>query len=220
MKRVILVVFLTFSLFSFPSFQFESDELPLDDKEFGLEGAPPRFPGPASIPAATRSPGRGIRGRSLTPRSSSLWSTLLVTPILFPLAPSLPASRLGITVARNGFTDEEKEKFKNLLQGDDFYKIRLPSNVLSPPERDYIILSVKAPFKWAFNSHTVLKNSEQAPRAPIFTKEVLGGENGEGEVVQPPKRCFWAKYWMYLIPLGLIPAAAMQRASNAAVRRR
>ncbi|GKV43617.1 hypothetical protein SLEP1_g50884 [Rubroshorea leprosula] len=142
---------------------------------------------------------------------------LSVTPILFPLAPSLPASRLGIMVARldlksnakltvtklqfsrNGFTNEEKEKFKNLLQGDDFYRVRLPSNVLSPAGRDYIISSVKArclpregldehfvilmeavnilavnygspgacpyplqlklPFKWAFNSHTVLKNN-------------------------------------------------------------
>ncbi|GLT31862.1 hypothetical protein SLA2020_065680 [Shorea laevis] len=171
--------------------------------------------------------------------------------------------------SRNGFTDEEKEKFKNLLQGDDFYMVRLPSNVLSPAGRDYIISSVKAegvnilavnygspgacphpqqlklPFKWAFNSHTVLKNSEQATRASIFTEEVLGGENGEGEVVQPPGRSFWAKYWMYLIPLGFIvmnaitqamnmpeeqatgqsasqaqPAATMQHASNAAVCRR
>ncbi|GLT30435.1 hypothetical protein SLA2020_052340 [Shorea laevis] len=104
---------------------------------------------------------------------------------------------------------------------------------------------LKLPFKWAFNCHTVLKNSEQAPRAPIVTEEVLGGENGEGEVVQPPERSFWAKYRMYLLPLGLIvmnaitqamnmpeeqatgqstsqaqPAAAMQPASNAAVRRR
>ncbi|GKV49344.1 hypothetical protein SLEP1_g56100 [Rubroshorea leprosula] len=65
-----------------------------------------------------------------------------MTLISFPLAPSPPASRLGIKVARNGFTNEEKEKFKNLLQGDDFYKIRLPSNVLSPPGKDYIISSV------------------------------------------------------------------------------
>ncbi|GLT40343.1 hypothetical protein SLA2020_144850 [Shorea laevis] len=46
-------------------------------------------------------PGRGIRSRSLTLRSSSLWSTLSVTLIWFPLAPSLPAARLGITVARH-----------------------------------------------------------------------------------------------------------------------
>lgn len=33
---------------------------------------------------------------------------------------------------------------QNLLKGDDFYKIRLPSNVLSPPGREHIISSVKA----------------------------------------------------------------------------
>ncbi|GKV27741.1 hypothetical protein SLEP1_g36876 [Rubroshorea leprosula] len=63
---------------------------------------------------------------------------------------------------------------------------------------------LKLPFKWAFNSHTILKDSEQAPRAPIFTEEVLGDENGESEVVQSSEKSFWAKYWMYLIPLGLI----------------
>lgn len=31
-----------------------------------------------------------------------------------------------------------------LLKDDDFYKIRVPSNVVSPPGRDYIISSVKA----------------------------------------------------------------------------
>ncbi|GKV45616.1 hypothetical protein SLEP1_g52680 [Rubroshorea leprosula] len=134
-------------------------------------------------------PGRGIRSWSLTPRSS-LWGTLSVTPIWFPLAPSLPAATLGITVA--SWLDVLSRKFQNLLQGDDLYRIRLPFNGLSPPGRDYIITSVKAevvnilavnygspgacayprqlklPFKWAFNSHTVLKDGEQAPRySPI-----------------------------------------------------
>ncbi|GKV02484.1 hypothetical protein SLEP1_g14918 [Rubroshorea leprosula] len=51
---------------------------------------------------------RGIRSRSLTPRSSSLWSTLSVTSILFPLAPCLLASRLGITVARLDLKSDAK----------------------------------------------------------------------------------------------------------------
>lgn len=34
--------------------------------------------------------------------------------------------------------------WQRLLQEDDFYRIRLPSNVLNPPGRDYIISSVKA----------------------------------------------------------------------------
>ncbi|GKV45618.1 hypothetical protein SLEP1_g52680 [Rubroshorea leprosula] len=86
-------------------------------------------------------PGRGIRSWSLTPRSS-LWGTLSVTPIWFPLAPSLPAATLGITVA--SWLDVLSRKFQNLLQGDDLYRIRLPFNGLSPPGRDYIITSVKA----------------------------------------------------------------------------
>ncbi|GLT95558.1 hypothetical protein SLE2022_132340 [Rubroshorea leprosula] len=181
-------------------------------------------------------PGISIRSGSLTPRSSSLSSTLSVTPI---------GSRWHLLYPPQDLESRwPEEKFKNLLQGDDFYRIRLPFNVLSPPGRDYIISSVKVrclpregldehfvintegvnilavnygspgacayprqlklPFKWAFNSHTVLKDGEQAPRTPIFTKEVLGDENGESEVVQPPEMSFWAKYWMYLIPVGLI----------------
>ncbi|GAV61803.1 hypothetical protein CFOL_v3_05329, partial [Cephalotus follicularis] len=156
--------------------------------------------------------------------------------------------------SRNAFTNLEREKFENLLQGDEFYRIRLPSNVLSPPGRDYIISSVKArclpregldehfvihtegvnilavnygapgacayprqlklPAKWSFNSHTVLKNSEQAPRTPVFAEEIVGVENPEGEVVMPPERSFWAKYWMYLIPLGLIVMNAVTQAMN------
>ncbi|GKV49325.1 hypothetical protein SLEP1_g56080 [Rubroshorea leprosula] len=93
--------------------------------------------------------------------------------------------------------------------------------------------------------HVGAASSPPPPGAPIFTEKVLGGENRKGEVVQPPERSFWAKYWMYLILLGLIvmnaitqamnmpeeqatgqsasqaqPAVAMQRVSNAAVRRR
>ncbi|XP_013618831.1 PREDICTED: uncharacterized protein LOC106325331 isoform X2 [Brassica oleracea var. oleracea] len=52
----------------------------------------------------------------------------------------------------------------------------------------------KLPAKWSFNSHTILKSSEQVPRTPIFTEEILGGENAVGEVEPPPERSFWAKY--------------------------
>lgn len=74
---------------------------------------------------------------------------------------------------------------------------------------------LKFPTKWSFNSHTVLKNSEQAPRAPVFAEEMLTAENLEGEVVlPPPERSFWAKYWMYLIPLGIIVMNAITQAMN------
>lgn len=32
------------------------------------------------------------------------------------------------------------------------------------------------------------------PRAPVFAEDIVGGEDGEGEVVKPPERSFWAKY--------------------------
>ncbi|XP_039057275.1 uncharacterized protein LOC120200528 [Hibiscus syriacus] len=72
--------------------------------------------------------------------------------------------------------------------------------------------NLKLPVKWSFSSYPVLKNSEQAPRAPIFTEGILGGENGD--VVQPPEKTFWAKYWMYLIPMGLIIMNAITQAMN------
>ncbi|KAH9670660.1 er membrane protein complex subunit 10 [Citrus sinensis] len=92
--------------------------------------------------------------------------------------------------------------------------------MLLPPIGKFFLLKRRkkqgfygTPHKWSFNSHTVLKNSEQAPRAPIFAEEVLG-ENGEGEIIPPPERSFWAKYWMYLIPLGLIVINAVTQAMN------
>ncbi|CAL5406855.1 unnamed protein product [Camellia sinensis] len=287
------------------SLAFQSDELLLDDEEFGLEGArsPPDLqlttptrsipPPPATVtPSQPTSP---ARTKSSDPDSK----------VQFPLEHAFgdsdfsPAgtftarlktwSHGGQTLtklrfSREAFTEIEKEKFKKLLEGDNFYRIRVPSNVLSPPGRDYIISSVKAmgilrclpqdrldehfvihmdgvnilavnygspgacpyprqlklvsccsqhfskreeadpisqtqvfgigfratllgayislislflenmPAKWSFNSHTVLKNSEQAPRIVAFVDEILGGEIGEGEVVKPPERSFWAKY--------------------------
>jgi hypothetical protein len=158
--------------------------------------------------------------------------------------------------SRNGFTDVEEGNFKKLLQDDEFYKIRLPSNVLTPPGRDFIVSSVRArclpqegldehfilhmegvnilgisygssgscpyprqlkfPGKWSFSSHTVLKQSEQAPRAPVFTEDIPGdiGIGGEAETVPLPEKTFWAKYWMYMIPLGLIVMNAITQAMN------
>lgn len=165
-----------------------------------------------------------------------------------------PQTLTKLRFSRNALTEVDRDRFQTLLQEDDFYRIRLPSNVLSPPGRDYIVSSIKArclprdgldehfvihmdgvnilavnygspgacpyprqlklPAKWSFNSHTVLKNSEQAPRTPVFAEEVLIGENGEVEVVKPPERSFWAKYWMYVIPLGLIVMNAITQAMN------
>ncbi|GLT95550.1 hypothetical protein SLE2022_132260 [Rubroshorea leprosula] len=113
-------------------------------------GAPPRFPEPASIPTATRS----SQKRHLESESNSKIQFSLEHAFGdsdFVLVGTFSAclktwNHGGQTItklqfSRNGFTDEENEKFKILLQGDDFYRVKLPSNVLSPAGRDYIISS-------------------------------------------------------------------------------
>ncbi|KAK3118565.1 hypothetical protein QOZ80_9BG0701590 [Eleusine coracana subsp. coracana] len=73
---------------------------------------------------------------------------------------------------------------------------------------------MKLPSKWTFNSYTVLKTAEQAPRTPSFADQLIEAENGLGEVMKPPEKSFWAKYWMYIIPLGLIVMNAVTAAAN------
>ncbi|RDX75584.1 ER membrane protein complex subunit 10 [Mucuna pruriens] len=240
---------------------FQSDELLLDDDEFGLEGGR-SFDSGSHQPSTTAS-----RKRFSDSASDSKIQFLLQHAFGdsdFSDAGNFSArlktwSHGGQTLTklrfkRDPLTDVEQKKFQELLQRDDFYRIRLPSNVLSPPGREHIISSVKArclpgdgleehfviqmegvnilavsygapgacpyprqlklPAKWSFKSHTVLKSSEQAPRAPIFAEDVLGGEEGDGEAVKPIEKSFWAKYWMYMIPLGLIVMNAVTQAMN------
>ncbi|OAY32255.1 ER membrane protein complex subunit 10 [Manihot esculenta] len=252
-----------------PSFSaFQSDELLVDDEEFGLEGAPPHPHQRSSDPAHIKSPPTPTTTRRKFSDSDSDSKIQFSLEHAFGDSDFVPAGTFSarlktwshggqtltkLRFSRNEFAQVDKEKFEKLLLGDDFYRIRLPSNVLSPPGRNYVVSSVKArclpregldehfvihmegvnilgvnygapgacpyprqmklPAKWSFNSHTVLKNSEQAPRTPVFSEEQLG-ENGEGEAVTPPERSFWAKYWMYLIPLGLIVMNAITQAMN------
>ncbi|CAA7041802.1 unnamed protein product [Microthlaspi erraticum] len=273
MAKLTLVIFLSFLLFS-SSLAFQSDELLIDDEEFGLEGANPRSPETEFADStASFSPPKQ------TPTTRKRYSDPdLDSKVQFTLehafgdsgfsSAGIFSARLktwshgGQTLTklrflRNEFSDEEKDAFKNLLKEDDLYRIRLPSNVVSPPGREYVTASVRArclprdgldehiaihmdganilavsygspgscpyprqlnlPGKWSFNSHTILKSSEQAPRTPIFAEEILGSsENAEGEVVPPVEKTLWAKYWMYLIPLGLILMNAATQASNGA----
>ncbi|KAJ8563144.1 hypothetical protein K7X08_031596 [Anisodus acutangulus] len=235
------------------SFGFQSDELLADDEEFGLEGGIRSRSDPNNVKLSTRKKSSG----SVSDSDSKIQFTLEhafgdsdfspAGTFTARLKSSSHASQTQtltkLRFSRNAFTGTEKEDFKKLLKGDDFYRIRVPSNVLNLPGREYVVSSVKArclprdgleehffihmdglnilavnygspgackyprqlkfPAKWSFNSHTVLKPTEQAPRTPIFSEAVIG-ENAEGEEVQPPERSFWAKYWMYLIPLGLI----------------
>ncbi|CAL5363071.1 unnamed protein product [Camellia sinensis] len=266
----------------------QSDELLVDDEEYGLEGG--RSPSDLLTTSTSPSPSPfAVPISSRRRRSSDLDSD---SKVQFPLEHAFGDSHFSLAgtftarlktsshgsqtltklrFSREAFTETDKEKFKKLLEGDDFYRIRVPSNVLSPPGREYIISSVKrclprdrldehfvihmdgvniltinygspgacpyprqlklkltiydkpeclqsyaflAPSKWSFNSHTVLKYSEQAPRTPAFAEEILGGENGEGEGLKPPERSFLAKYWMYLVPLGLIVMNAITQAAN------
>ncbi|XP_010553848.1 PREDICTED: ER membrane protein complex subunit 10-like [Tarenaya hassleriana] len=268
-KPTILFFFGCF-LFS-TSIAFQSDELLLDDDEFGLEGAKPRSAEPLHTTSPTPPPTQAPTIRRRFSDSDSDSKIQFTLEHAFGDSDFSPAGTFSarlktwshggqtltkLRFSRNGLSDEDKDKFNNLLKGDDFYRIRLPSNVLSAPGREYVIASVKArclardgldehivihmdgvnilavnygspgacpyprqlkfPSKWSFNSHTILKSSEQAPRTPIFTEEILGGEKVEGEAELPPERSFWAKYWMYVIPLGLIVMNAVTQAMNMA----
>lgn len=73
---------------------------------------------------------------------------------------------------------------------------------------------IKLPSKWTFSSYTILKTAELAPRTPSFADQLMEADNGLGEVMKPPEKSFWAKYWMYIIPLGLIVMNAVTAAAN------
>jgi hypothetical protein len=262
--RSIYLLFLWLTLFLSPfSLAFQSDELLVDDEEFGLEGGKSpdlelTSPPPPIQPARRRS-GDSDSDTKLQFSLDHAFGDSDFSPAGTFTArlktwPHGGQTLTKIRFSRNDFSGSDKETFKGLLEDDDFYRIRLPSNVLNPPGRDYIISSVKArclprssldehfvihmdgvnvlavnygspgacqyprrfklPTKWSFNSHTVLKNTEQAPRTPAFSEDIGGGEIGEEEGLKPLERSFWAKYWMYLIPLGLIVMNAVTQAMN------
>ncbi|KAB2093846.1 hypothetical protein ES319_A02G120400v1 [Gossypium barbadense] len=195
--EVIVSFILTLSFLSFPSCGFQSDELLVDDEEFGLEGAP-QHRSPEPIP--TRSPPVTSPTRK---RHSDLDSDSKIQFSLDHAFGDSDFSPAGTFSARLKTWSHGGQEGVNVLA----------VNYGSPGSCPYP-RNLKLPAKWSFSSHTVLKNSEQAPRAPVFTEEILGGENAEGEVVQPAERSFWAKYWMYLIPLGLIVMNAITQAMN------
>ncbi|KAL7586048.1 uncharacterized protein LOC111903003 [Lactuca sativa] len=271
-----LILLLLFTLLIVSNSSFQSDELLVDDEEFGLEGGrSPDIDVTVSSPpviSLPHSPPQPTRKRSADSESDSRVQFALEHAFEdsdeFSAAGTFTArlktSAHGgqiltkLRFSRNDLTATEKEKFKQLLESDDFYRIRLPSNVLHPSGKEYVISSVKArclpkgsldehiiihmegvnilavnygslggcqyprqlslPSKWSFNSHTVLKYSELAPRTPSFSEDIIGGvEAGVGneEGVKPlEERSFWAKYWMYLIPLGLVVMNAVTQAMN------
>ncbi|KAD4584046.1 hypothetical protein R6Q59_037069 [Mikania micrantha] len=268
------ILILIFALLISSNLAFESDELVADDDEFGLEGgrsADTGFTAPSSPKIASRSqsPSQVTRKRPVDSESDSRVQFALQHAfgdssefsVAGTFTARLKTSAHGgqtltkLRFSRNDLTSTEKEAFKKLLENDDYYKIRLPSDVLNAPGRDYVISSVKArclprdgldehiiihmegvnilgvnygspgecqyprqlkvPAKWSFNSHTVLKHSELAPRTPIFSEDIGGVEIGDDEGVKPlVEKSFWAKYWMYLVPLGLIVMNAVTQGLN------
>ncbi|XP_057471082.1 uncharacterized protein LOC130759885, partial [Actinidia eriantha] len=124
--------------------------------------------------------------------------------------------------SREAFTEIEKENFKRCLPGDhldEHFVIHMEGvnilaiNYASPGACPYP-RQLKLSANWSYNSRTVLKSSKHAQRTPVFAEQILGCENVDGEALPPPERSFWAKYWMYLIPLGLIVMNAMTQAKN------
>ncbi|KAI3807810.1 hypothetical protein L1987_23744 [Smallanthus sonchifolius] len=274
MKHTKSSILLLFALLISSNSAFQSDELLADDEEFGLEGG--RSPDidvavPSSPQIASRSYSspQPTRKRSADSESDSRVQFVLEHAFgdssEFSAAGTftarLKSSAHGgqtltkLRFSRNDLTATDKEKFKKLLETDDYYRIRLPSDVLNAPGRDYVISSVKArclakdgldehihihmegvnilavnygssgacqyprqlklPAKWSFNSHTVLKYSDLAPRTPIFSEDIGGNEIGDDEGIKPMvERSFWAKYWMYLVPLGLIVMNAVTQGMN------
>ncbi|KAK3024796.1 hypothetical protein RJ639_044106, partial [Escallonia herrerae] len=150
---------LCFCLLITSSFAFQSDELLLDDEEFGLQGGrssdldltvTPQSPPSQPAPSTTRR--RSADSDSDSKVQFSLEHAFGDSD--FSAAGTFSArlktwSHGGQTltklrISRSDFTGADKENFKKLLEGDEFYRIRVPSNVLSPPGRDYITSSVKA----------------------------------------------------------------------------
>ncbi|KAL6517369.1 hypothetical protein OROMI_033070 [Orobanche minor] len=195
-------------LLAAPSSGFQSDELLVDD-EFSLEAGRLPDPPPVTRPVTSARSGFGF-------------GSGLEDPI--PARARLRGLRF-LPLRNLHCSPEDVAEWcpDRLIEGDDFYQIRLPSNLVSQPGREYIISSVKARClsqRDALDEHFVINmdgvnvlgvnygppGSCQYPRVfrpqtPVFTEAVLG-ENGEGEELKPPERSFWAKYWMYLIALG------------------
>ncbi|XP_054814204.1 uncharacterized protein LOC129314795 isoform X2 [Prosopis cineraria] len=211
------------------SLAFESDELLIDDEEFGLEGGLARTQSPPPT-ATTTSRKRFSESGSDSKIQFDLEHAF--GDSLFSGAGNFSArlkiwNHGGQTLTklrflRNSFNKIEQNNFERCLTGEGLEEnFVIHMEGLSIVAVNYGALGacpyprqLKLPSRWSFRSHTVLRNSEQAPRAPVFSEDVVGGGDGESEVVKPPERSFWAKYWMYLIPLGLIIMNAITQAMN------
>lgn len=266
--KCLVVTTVAFLVSSGPAHAFRSDELQ-DDEEWGLVGGQHSEGDFVAAPPKRKSATRTVLPAENIPADSRIqfpfqhaFGNSDFTPAGYFTA-RLKASPHGgqtltkVRITRNPLTESEQRAFEELLKEDDFYRIRLPANVVTPGE-DYVLSSIKArclarsnleerfiihmegvnviaitygsggecphprllkfPSRWAFSSHIVLKSSEQASRMPTITEDFLVNEIGlEGDdTPKPPERSFWAKYWMYLVPLGLIVMNAVTQTMNMA----
>lgn len=264
-KELLLIISIFLVIIS-NSFAFRSDELQ-DDEEWGLVGG--RSP-ESDFVRPSKFPRSSTAGHSDVLSAASDSKLNISLDHAFGYSDFFPAGHLSarlkpsphggqtltkLRLTRNSLTESEQKVFEELLRDDDFYRIRVPTNVLNPG-KDYVHSSVKArclvrddleerfiihmegvnviaitygstgecpyprllklPKRWSFNSQTLLKSSEQSSRMPTMTEDILGVENAgeQDETIKPPERSFWAKYWMYLVPLGLIVMNAVTQAMN------
>ncbi|PKU60218.1 hypothetical protein MA16_Dca027357 [Dendrobium catenatum] len=173
-------------IFSCSSLGFQSDELVIDDEEFGIEGGRATDPVhaiPTSTPASRRrvdldssSDSKSVQftlehafGDSAYSPAGTFTARLKTWSHGGKHGPAQPGPAQPVRVfsrrrrareqaeegkgagtltklrfSRNGLTDAEKDAFKRLLEEDNFYTIRVPSNVLNPPGKGYILSSVPA----------------------------------------------------------------------------
>ncbi|KAG6545065.1 hypothetical protein Mapa_013761 [Marchantia paleacea] len=264
--RWIGLIILTVGLWS-TSTAFQSDELPEDEDEWAVpaKGAP--APAPAGGAPAVKSPTSAGRVPSGADKKVQFTLEHSFGGSEFKPAGVFTArvresikggqTLLKFRLSRNAFTSEEKYLFQTLLDNDDFYRVRVPANVMSPGE-EFALTSVKArclalsnfqerfdfhvghvigvtygsavscpyprplqtPSQWSFDSLIVVKSSEQALRSltNIDAFEATGDEVAEdGTLVKKiPEKSFWAKYWMYILPIGLIVLNAISQVANIA----
>ncbi|KAH9572976.1 hypothetical protein CY35_02G180800 [Sphagnum magellanicum] len=283
MKTSVVLLFFFLGLTSRYVSSFKSDELPEDDEEWGFVG---RETGSTFGGGRGERVAQGSSSNEGDKRRSGSTTAAPTSPavdasgdkkIQFDLEHSfgdseftpagsfsarLRASTHGrqtlskLRLTRNPFSEFQENAFKELVQQDGFYKVRIPANVIDPG-KTYVMASIKArclaaaslkerfdlnldqgnvigityssgadctyprpqvfPSDWTFNSWIVSKSSEQATRViPMFEdtplENLVTGEDGlPTKVVE---KNFWQKYWMYIIPFGLILVNAITSIAN------
>lgn len=139
---------------------------------------------------------------------------------------------LSSVKARCLAADNLREHFDFYLDRGNIIAVGYGARDCSYP-RDF-----KYPMHWTFDSYIVLKSGEQSARSAVVENDVEVELGEDGQPIKPVEKSFWAKYWIYIVPLGLIfmnqivqvanmadeptgqSGASQQRAVSAGPRRR